>query len=1192
MHTNHIASNIQSALTAIPDLKFEEAAHGLLAALGYSSERTLPNQSGDTNDFMALPQTEYPETESKQSFLAEAESSHFLFQFTSEEILENVPVSLFDRTETFNDSIQSFIFTAVTLQGETYPRSKYAEMTREINKRFRMPSAVMFRTASDKLSLGFAQRRRHRYDANRDVLGKVSLIREINPIHPHRAHIDILNELALPNRLQWMTNYVKPRNFDGLLDAWLDTLDTESLNRKFYGELFDWFERAVQEAKFPSSNSTNLKPEEHVIHLITRLLFVWFIKEKGLVSEDLFNEEQVAILLHNYDDQNGDSYYRAVLQNLFFATLNTAISKRGFVRQGITEHRDMSHYRYRSEMAEPDRLIAKFAKTPFINGGLFDCLDREASNDDGGYWIDCFTDNPSHRQGYSIPNRLFFDDKGLLTLFERFKFTVEENTPIEQEVALDPELLGKVFENLLASYNPETRETARKQTGSYYTPRKVVDYMVDEALVAALAPKANTKPCQLRHLLDYNHDIDASPLDFTDSQTDAVIGAIAHIKLLDPAVGSGAFLMGALHKMTLALRRLDPDNHRWENLQKDRATQRAAIAFDTDDQQERDTELREISETFERYRNSDFGRKLYLIQNSIFGVDLQIIACQIAKLRFFISLAIEQESNEVAAENYGIRPLPNLETRLIPANSLIGLDRTGQLSLGQTEIVVQLEQELNANRERHFNANNRQRKFNCRYEDRRLRQKLAYELKQSGDLSPTNAARVTQWDPYDQNTSADWFDPQYMFGVKDGFDIVIGNPPYIQLQKNQGELGQRYRNAGFETFVRTGDVYQLFIERGCRLLRQSSGLLAYITSNSWLKAEYGKSTRNFLARCHSLLKLLEMGKDVFESAIVDSSIILSREGTSGEQSPRLVDAIDIEKVTSPDGRDEVFPPAPEQWGQVRIDYGVPWSILSHTEQRIMDKILDVGTPLKEWDIEIYRGITTGLNQAFIIDNQTKDALVAEDPRSAEIIKPVLRGRDIRRYQAQWARLWLIDCHNGYGDVPAIDIHDYPAVKDHLDGYYTQLEKRYDKGRTLYNLRNCAYHGNFSRQKLFWADMAETGRFAFSDEEIYCNNKGYIMTGESLKYLCAILNSSLIAWWVMNTAATTGLGLTEWTIVTVERLPIPKVSPDRQALFIHTIDRILHRSNSKVDTAEMEAKLDTLVYTLYGLNDKEVASICP
>ena len=352
----------------------------------------------------------------------------------------------------------------------------------------------------------------------------------------------------------------------------------------------------------------------------------------------------------------------------------------------ITTHRDFTRYRYKSEIADPDGLLALFEQTPFINGGLFDCLDSFESTSRKGYRIDCFSDVKSQRRGYSIPNALFFaeEDKapGLITLFERYKFTVEENTPAEQEVALDPELLGKVFENLLAAYNPETRETARKQTGSYYTPREVVDYMVDEALVAALAqrasPKGDTKGWEgkLRRLLAYL-DEDGSEAEndwggVTDVERDSLVGAIAGLKVLDPAVGSGAFPMAVLHKLTLALRRLDPRNERWEQLQRQHAGRRSEAAFGTDDQQERDEELKEISATFERYRDSDFGRKLYLIQNSIYGVDIQPVATQIAKLRFFISLAIDQETDD--SENYGIKPLPNLETRFVAADTLIRLN--------------------------------------------------------------------------------------------------------------------------------------------------------------------------------------------------------------------------------------------------------------------------------------------------------------------------------------------------------------------------------------------------------------------------------------------------------------------------------------------------------------------------------------
>ena len=257
-----------------------------------------------------------------------------------------------------------------------------------------------------------------------------------------------------------------------------------------------------------------------------------------------------------------------------------------------------------------------------------------------------------------------------------------------------------------------------------------------------------------------------------------------------------------------------------------------------------------------------------------------------------------------------------------------------------------------------------------------------------------------------------------MFGNRDGFDVAIGNPPYVQLQKNGGALGKLYKDAGFETFARTGDVYQIFYERGCQLLAPQRGMLAYITSNSWLKAEYGKTTRRYFSEQHTPLRLLEMGKDVFENAIVDTSVLTLREGTGNE----IGTAVDMDRLPDKD-----FPPAESLWRGLRPRGEKPWVILSPLEWGIMDKMEAVGTPLKDWDIAINYGIKTGYNDAFIIDNATKGALIAEDPNSAEIIKPVLRGQDIQRYQAQWAELWLILTFPSL----RLDIDDYPAVKKHL-----------------------------------------------------------------------------------------------------------------------------------------------------------------
>ncbi len=763
-------------------------------------------------------------------------------------------------------------------------------------------------------------------------------------------------------------------------------------------------------------------------------------------------------------------------------------------------------------------------------------------------------------------------------LLKHYKFTVEENTPVEQEVALDPELLGKVFENLLAAYNPETGATARKQTGSYYTPRPIVDYMVEEVLVATLAHQYELTEDRLRPLLDYAQAPDDVEKMFDSHEVDTIVRAISELKILDPAVGSGAFPMGVLHKLTLALRRLDPDNSRWEELQKERAIQRAEAAFNTKDDEARREELVEINETFRRYRDSDFGRKLYLIQNSIFGVDIQSIACQIAKLRFFISLAIEQTPDRDAA-NFGIKPLPNLETRFIAANTLIGFKSERALTSGRAQ---DLERELRENRERYFHATTRRQKLACKRRDETLRGKLVAELRHIG-MPADEAEKIAYWDPYDQNASTNFFDSEWMFGIAEGFDVVIGNPPYIQLQKNEGKLGKLYKDTGYVTFVRTGDIYQLFYERGCQLLRSQRGLLAYITSNSWLKAKYGHALRSYFSDQHTPLSLLEMGKDVFENTIVDTSILLLREGR-GNTTCR---AVDMDKLHTKN-----FPPHTSLWGQTRPDGDRPWSILSHTGQSVMDKMEAKGTPLKEWDLSINYGIKTGYNNAFIINNTTRESLIAADSKSAAIIKPVLRGRDIQRYQAKWAGLWLIDMHNGYGDIPAIGIDDYPAIKAHLDKFDSQLKKRQDKGKTPYNLRNCAYHEDFAKEKLLWIELVENGRFAYDDTGVYGEATAFIMTGECIKYLCAILNSKLVRWFLQQIAPTSGMGTLRWKKVYVETIPVPKITAAEQRSFIHLINRILTAKtpDPDVDTSVFESEIDRMVYSLYNLTTEEIAIV--
>ena len=1151
------AEAIRTALAATTGGVFSEEAANLLAALGYRSDHVPPTLLASVDDFIAEHPAPNPGTQSEAVFADNAQSVHILFQFTDTEITAITQQALLRAAGFSTGNARSFLFVAVELKGDNYARGQYVAFTREINKRWQIPTVVLFRTDANRVTVAFVHRRPNRRDPERDVLGSVSLIREIDVANPHRAHLDILADLSLQKRLLWMDSHGKAHNFDGLLEAWLDALDTEELNRRFYRDLFDWFQRAVNDANLPDTVTKRVSREEHVIRLITRLLFVWFIKEKGLAADDLFIENRISQLLKDYDADAGDSYYRVVLQNLFFATLNTEISERRFSRQNNEDRRNFSLYRYRLEMADPDALLELFARTPFINGGLFDCLDSFDGAHAGGVYIDCFTDDTNQRVGYSVPNRLFFgqgsngSNPGLITLFNRYKFTVEENTPAEREVALDPELLGKVFENLLAAFNPETRENARKETGSYYTPRAVVDYMVDEALVATLSQKAAPSngdadfwQDRLQYLLDY--DIADADTLFEAEEKAAIVGAIAETKVLDPAVGSGAFPMSVLHKLTLALRRLDPGNDLWADLQRKQARHRAGKAFDTEDQATRDAELEDISATFERYRDSDFGRKLYLIQKGIYGVDIQPIATQIAKLRFFISLAIDQKPTGDVDDNYGIKPLPNLETRFVAANSLLGLDRPAQMALGETDTVQKLQDELDRNRERHFHAKTRRQKLGLRDEDKRLRQELAAALREA-DFSAGDADKIAQWDPYDQNASAGWFDAENMFGVADGFDVVIGNPPYRQVRKGTYSAARFPYSEGKDKGKQ--NLYKLFVEHSYNLVK--AGAIATLIVQSSLMCDLSSSaTRELLLKRTRLRHVVEFPKaaptreaQVFQSVTQGTCIYQFIKSPPDGQAIRISVANDAYTIAALRFASVTGTTIEALYPSLRC-----FPHIRDGSVGILEKIAGDNTvrPLRHYASSIVQGdlnLTTHSNR--FSSKRTKIRL--------------LRGRHVGRFVVKY------DASTEYCDQGFLR----EQVKANREGVFltcqqitgTNDERRLHFGVTE-NPPTDFLCGN-SLNKLLLKNPAHSKAFA------------------------AVLNSRFMDWLFRITSTNNHVQGYE-----LEQLPIPHMtSADRRQLG-NLAARVMKAKAANLNTATtaLEAEIDQLVYALYELTEEEIAAV--
>ncbi|MBO5466204.1 MAG: Eco57I restriction-modification methylase domain-containing protein, partial [Prevotella sp.] len=786
----------------------------------------------------------------------------------------------------------------------------------------------------------------------------------------------------------------------------------EALTKQFYKDLFEWYQWAVEPSSnitFPNNTITEDDDrddiETKVIRMITRIMFVWFIKQKNLVPDRIFDIDFLTTILKEFDPYSTTvgNYYNAILQNLFFGTLNRAIQdENGNTRKFATSSkRDVKTlYRYAEMFSISEQeVINLFAEIPFLNGGLFECLDKTKYADgvEQCYNFDGFSRNDARfadgrfKHRAVVPNNLFFEpEKGLISILGRYNFTIEENSPEEQQVALDPELLGKVFENLLGAYNPETKETARNQSGSFYTPREIVNYMVDESLIAYLGDNAF-----VRSLFRTDFTFDKTKTD--DYQKTAE--KLKAVKVLDPACGSGAFPMGLLNRMIDILERISPDERVYD-------------------------------------------LKLSVIENCLYGSDIQSIAAQITKLRFFISLICDCEK-DASKPNFGIPTLPNLETKFVSANSLIAKKKKpAQGNLFENPEIEPTKNELAEIRHKHFSAKSASTKHRLREKDQTLREKLAKLLSDDDNFAPEDAKQLAAWNPYDQNAVSPFFDPEWMFGVADGFDIVIGNPPYIQLQNNGGELAKLYENCNYSTFARTGDIYCLFYERGWQLLKKE-GHLCYITSNKWMRAGYGEKTREFFANKTNPMLLIDFaGVKIFESATVDTNILLFSKSNNLHET--------VCAVTNKQNKDSVKNLSDFVQQQNSIcDFSSSdsWVILSPIEQSIKRKIEAVGTPLKDWDIQINYGIKTGFNDAFIISTEKRNEILSncktedERKRTAELIRPILRGRDIKRYGYDWANLYLI------ATFPSrhYDIDRYPAVKQYLLSF--GIERLEQTGKT-------------------------------------------------------------------------------------------------------------------------------------------------
>ena len=958
----------------------------------------------------------------------------------------------------------------------------------------------------------------------------------------------------------------------------------EILTKEFYNELSDWYAWAIKIIRFP--NALNDKTDddkynnESAIRLITRLIFVWFLKQRHLIPDEFFDEQYIAnnliegfnphAMVDLFNKSNESKYYKAILQNLFFAMLNSPITPEGsnelserHFRKGRGDYDNNKLMRYESYFQNPQLFVDLANRTvPFLNGGLFDCLDEK----DKDLYYDGFSDRESVKKYLIVPDYLFFGEevgknidlsewygdkkkkkvsaRGIIDILKRYNFTVEENTPFDQEVSLDPELLGKVFENLLASYNPETQTTARKQTGSFYTPREIVQYMVNESLVAHLKRTVGEElEPQFRQLMQYSDDA----VELSDEQRKSIMQSLYDCKILDPACGSGAFPMGILQQMVHILNRIDPENKQWKEMMLNKAIDETSEAYHNSSDEERKELVADIERNFnENINRPDYARKLYLIENCIYGVDIQPIAIQISKLRFFISLVVDQKTNDNPADNFGIRPLPNLEAKFVAANTLIELNKK-KTSLFDNDAIKAKEKELKVAKHKIFGAKTVKTKRKYRSIVNELRLEIANMLKNCGAVGNAEAQQLASWDMFDQNASSLFFDSEWMFGVKDGFDVVIGNPPYISaidLKKSLGNENYKDLKSLFQTSKGTVDMYVYFFEKGINLLC-NGGTLSFITPNKYLSANYGKALRVYLMTNAKITTVLDVSRNsIFDADTYPVVTILCKSFNTTFYEFTTVDKYKIEHKFSSSQLSEL----PEN----------NWGFILSAKYELTKKVLFKSKPI----LEVCKiNATSTASEADEFHNSIYN--------DEKIGLKLINTGTINPYCNFWGNRKLTDKGENYlypmlpnnsKTLGTNRYHLYNSSKIiiakmslHLEGFWDE------KGEYASINTNCLHSIKINPLKLLGWIHSKLFHYIYE-----CYFEGLRMAGDYLPFTAPYLSCMCVP-------------------LNINSLEIENL-----------VNSILSakRLSSDTDTTALESEIDLMVYHLYGLTYDEVLIVDP
>ena len=892
-------------------------------------------------------------------------------------------------------------------------------------------------------------------------------------------------------------------------------------------------------AHFPNPEKS---VRDYVKKLMGRLVFLQFLQKKGWLGVPA-----------NEPWGNGNPEF---IQGLFAACAD----KDHFVDNVLEElFNDLNTERTNDLVSSA---VGHNIRVPYLNGGLFE---REATDE---------TEFP-------LPAKYM---QQMLDFFASYNFTIDENDPDDAEVGVDPEMLGRIFENLLED---------NKDKGAFYTPKEIVTYMCRESLIAYLQTDIEDEATKeaIRQFVTSHEKNEKLPAD-TDQR-------LKDVKICDPAIGSGAFPMGLLKELF---------------------------------------QCRTALEGIEQSKAAEI--KKHIIQNNIYGVDIERGAVDIARLRFWLSLIVDEENPQA---------LPNLDYKIVEGNSLIttfdgqyiDLEKgKGEARFRSSLINIQKEKKLLQAEQKRFFTLTGDEKYRSEIAIKKhILNTIWYQLdfekhswqdatiEQAGLFGATepkgrkkNTAQIAEFTPERQEVldkcealqarlkdeskslqeragiSISFFEWETVFSdvfenenIK-GFDIVIGNPPYIQLQNNGGELAQLYENCEFETLARTGDIYCLFYERGWQILNKG-GHLCFITSNKWMRAGYGDKTRGFFASKTNPKLLIDFaGVKIFESATVDTNILLF------EKAQNLKHTIcAIADKQNDNCIKNLSDFVQQQYSVCEFTSSDSWVILSPIEQSIKRKIESVGIPLKDWDIQINYGIKTGFNDAFIISSEKRDEILSncksseERQRTEELIRPILRGRDIKRYGYEWADLWLI------ATFPSrhYEIEEYPSIKQYLLSFGIEKLEQTGKEHIINGEKvkarkktnnkwfetqdSISYWEDFSKQQIVWIELSDDPKFALA-ENVTSVNTVFFMTGENILHMLGLLNSKLITWYFHHCIGTTsGVGTNRWLKFTIEQIPM---APDNLQL-----ENLVKKISKKYDE-NINKEIDLLVCSLYGLNDEE------